>query len=485
MSEVLVRREGMLIGATSLDAADGSRFESVDPATETIVASLPRAGSADVDVAVGTARTVFDGEWSRVGPVDRQRMIQRLADLVMRHADELAQLDSLEMGMPLSRSRRMVSASAAFLEWYAATARTIRGHTIENSRQAEMMSYTLRQPVGVVGAITPWNTPLPMMIWKLGPVLATGSTLVHKPAEQASLSALMVARLCLEAGVPPGVVNVITGDGSTGSALARHPGVDKVAFTGSVRTGQEIVRASAENFKRLTLELGGKSPNIVFADANLDLAAAGAAVSIFGNSGQVCVAGSRLLVQRPVYADFLQRLSEIASKIVVGDPFAEATEMGPLASESQLRRVTRYVDEGVRDGATLVTGGRRPIGARYARGYFVEPTIFGDVTDQMTISQEEIFGPVLAATPFDSADEAITSANSTPYGLAGYVWTENLRTAHDVARRLRAGTVSVNSVGNLDGAVPTGGWGMSGYGKELGLEQLDEYLETKAVWLSR
>lgn len=473
----------MFVDGEAREAFDGARFESIDPATEAVVASLPQASSEDVDAAVAAARRAFEGPWSRVGPGERQRMLERLAELLVQHGEELAQLDSLEMGAPLSGARRFVAVSAEYLEWYAAAARTIRGQTIENSRPAEMMSYTLRQPVGVVGAITPWNSPLLMMIWKLGAVLATGSTLVHKPAEWASLSALRVARLCLDAGVPSGVVNVITGDGRTGAALASHDDVDKVAFTGSVSTGQEIIRASAGNVKRLTLELGGKSPNIVFADADLDRAVAGAAMSIFGNSGQVCTAGSRLLVHRSVYEEFLDRLKERARSIVVGDPRADTTEMGPVASHSQMERVMRYVDEGEQAGATLVTGGGRPAGCK--RGYFVEPTIFSDVTDQMTIAQDEIFGPVLAATPFDSTDEAIASANSTRYGLASYVWTENLRTAHEVSTRIRAGKVSINSLGLLDGAVPVGGWGMSGYGKELGFEQLDEYLATKAVWVAR
>lgn len=478
-----VRHESMVVAGEAREASDGARFDSIDPATEAVVGSLPQATRGDVDAAVDAARVALEGAWSRVGPADRQRMIHRLGELLLDHTEELAQLDSLEMGTPLVRTRRLVPAAVAFLEWYAAAARTIRGHTIENSRQSEMLSYTLRQPVGVVGAITPWNSPLLMMVWKLGPVLATGSTLVHKPAEWSSLSAILVARLCLEAGIPPGVVNVITGDGRTGAELASHPGVDKLAFTGSIETGREIIRASAGNIKRLTLELGGKSPNIVFEDANLEVAAAAAAASIFGNSGQICTAASRLLVQRSVYEEFLERVRSHAEKVVVGHPADESTDMGPVASQSQLDRVMRYVDEGQRAGAALVTGGGRPAGR--SCGYFVEPTVFRDVTDDMSIAQDEIFGPVLAAAPFDSADEAVASANSTRYALAAYVWTESLRTAHDVSGRLRAGTVSVNSVGNLDGAMPIGGWGMSGYGKELGLEQLEEYLATKGVWIAR
>ena len=315
--------------AARREASGGTLFDSVNPATEEVVATLPEATADDVDTAVRSARTAFEGDWRKTGPADRQRMIAALAGLVRDNAEELATLDSVEMGMPLSRSRRLIASSAAFLDWYAAAARTIRGATIENSRPAEMISYTVREPVGVVGAITPWNTPVAMMTWKLGPVLATGSTLVHKPAEYSSLSAIHIAALCREAGVPDGVVNVITGNGQAGAALARHRGVDKVAFTGSVSTGQRIIEASASNIKRLTLELGGKSPSIIFADADLEQGAAGAALSIFGNSGQVCVAGSRVLVQRPVYDEFIQRLAELARKLVVGDPMGEQTDMGP------------------------------------------------------------------------------------------------------------------------------------------------------------
>jgi len=484
MSEPSVIHRGMLVDGAVRDAASGERFESINPATEAVVATLPKAGAEDVDAAVAAAQRALEGSWRRTGPGDRQRMILKLAELISANAEELARLDSIEMGMPITRTRRLVGASIGFLEWYAAAARTIRGHTIENLRPAEMISYSVREPVGVVGAITPWNTPLPMMIWKLGPVLATGCTLVHKPAEYASLSALRVGELCLEAGIPPGVVNVITGDGTTGAVLAEHRGVHKVAFTGSIATGQAVIRASAGNIKRLTLELGGKSPNIIFADADLDQAAAGAAVSIFGNSGQVCVAGSRLLVQRKVYDEVLDRIRRIAEALVVGDPLNDATEMGPVASRSQFDRVMGYIEAGVREGASVVTGGR-PAHVDGLRGYFIAPTIFGGVQDHMVIAREEIFGPVLAATPFDTVEEALASANSTDYGLSSYVWTNDLRTAHRCIAGLRAGTVQVNSVGNLDPAVPIGGVGMSGYGRELGLEQLDEYLETKSVWISR
>ncbi|MDN3480647.1 aldehyde dehydrogenase family protein [Arthrobacter sp. APC 3897] len=475
---------GMRIGNDERDSSDGFRFQSINPSDGTVVATLPESTESDVDLAVSTARAALDGEWSRTGPADRQRMLLNLADLIRANRDELARLDSLEMGMPITRSRNSVDSAAAHLEWYAAMTRTISGRTIENNRPTERFSYTLREPVGVVGAITPWNVPLTMMAWKLGPVIATGSVLVHKPAEYSSLSSLRVSELCLEAGIPAGVVNVITGGRVAGAALAEHLDVDKVAFTGSVKTGQAIIRASAGNIKRLTLELGGKSPNVVFADANLEAAALAAVQSIFGNSGQICTAGSRLLVERSIQDEFVERIREITSSLVVGDPLNQSTDMGPVASQSQLERVLSYIHTGGEQGATLISGGEQLTDGDLREGCFVTPTIFGNVSNEMAIAQEEIFGPVLSVTPFDTIDEAVQSANSTQYGLSGYVWTEKLRTAHEMTQRLKLGTVHVNS-SNIDPAVPIGGRKMSGYGKELGSEQLEEYLETKTVWIAQ
>ena len=470
---------GAFIGGEWIETGESS-YDSINPATGARVATLIEATDESIDQAVRSARAAFEGQWAKTGPADRQRMLLRLAQLLRDDQENLARLDSAEMGMPVTRSRRLVEASAGFLEWYASAARGIRGSTIENNRPGDLISYTVREPVGVVGAITPWNTPLPMAIWKLGPAIASGCTLVLKPAQEASLSALRLAELSMEAGIPAGVFNVVPGGGAAGAALAGHLDVDKLCFTGSVQTGQAIIRASAGNVKRLSLELGGKSPNIIFDDADLESAAAAAAVSIFGNSGQVCVAGSRLLVQRGVYNEVLERVSEHAGRLVMGDPLDERTELGPVASNSQLDRVMSYIHAGLEEGADLLLGG----GTR-TPGFFVEPTIFSNAAPDMTIVQEEIFGPVLTATPFDDAEEAIRIGNATRYGLSGYVWTRDLSTANAVVSGLRTGTVQVNTAGNLDPAVPVGGYGMSGYGKELGVEQIDGYLETKAVWVAR
>jgi aldehyde dehydrogenase (NAD+) len=473
----------LLIGSSWVEASSGEARETRNPATGEVIAAVADGSAADVDRAVTAARAAFEGPWSKWTPYDRQRALLQLADLVESNYDELSLLDTLDMGAPWSRTR-ISRRNVGLLHWYAAQAVNIRGETIPSSLPGDAFSYTTREPVGVVGAIIPWNAPITSVAWKLGPVLATGCTAVLKPAEQASLSSLRFAELVLEAGFPPGVVNVVTGRGSVaGAALAAHPDVDKISFTGSHSTGQEVVRASAVNMKRLTLELGGKSPNIVFDDADLELAIPGAATAIFANCGQVCSAGSRLFVQRKIYDDVVEGVARIAAGIRVGNGVDPATEMGPLVSDEQRDRVVSYLDLGRSEGATVVTGGKPMAGPGLEGGYFVAPTVFNDVHGGMRIANEEIFGPVVVAIPFDDIDDVAALANATPFGLASGVWTRDIGRAQAMTRRIRAGTVWVNTWQAMDPAVPFGGWKLSGYGRESGTEQLEGYLNTKTVWI--
>ncbi len=401
-----------------------------------------------------------------------------------KNVDDLAFLDSVDVGLPISRSRGAVQGASNNLLGYAAAARWIRGATIENSVSPDMFTYTRKEPVGVVAAIIPWNSPVNTMIGKIGPALAAGCTVILKPAEQSPLSALRVGELCVEAGVPRGVVNVLTGYGDVGAALASHPDVDKVSFTGSVETGQAIIRASAGNMKRLTLELGGKSPDIVFADADLDLAVPSAAMAAFQLTGQFCAAGSRLFVERTIYDEFLDRVVQYGQKLVLGDPLVTETELGPIVSEEQLSKVLGYVASGKEEGAELVAGGSRLTDAPYSAGYYLPPTVFAGANNKMKIAREEIFGPVISAIPFDTLDEALSLSNTTDYGLASGVWARDLRKAHHLAARLQSGMVWVNTYGNYDKAVPFGGYKMSGLGLENGSEGIEQYLRTKCVWIN-
>jgi aldehyde dehydrogenase (NAD+) len=473
----------LLINGQFVEAAEGSSFEVVNPSTGRTVATVARATAVDIDAAVASARSAFEGAWSTWKPYDRQRALVRLAELVEADFDELSLLDSLSMGAPWVRtrnSRRPVS----LLHWYAAQAVNIRGETISNSVIADVTSYTLKQPVGVVAGIIPWNGPIPASIWKLGPVLATGCTLVLKPAEEAPLAALRLGELCLEAGIPPGVINVVPGGAAAGAALAEHPDVDKVAFTGSMAAGQSIIRASAGNLKRLTLELGGKSPDIVFDDADLTKAVAGAAMGIFGNSGQVCSAGARLFVQRGIYEEFLERLTEFTQSIVVGDACDPTTQMGPVVSERQLNRVLGYIESGRRDGATTVTGGARISDGALGSGFYIAPTVFDGVSDDMAIAREEIFGPVVVALPFEDEAEAVRRANATEFGLGSGIWTQDVSRTHRMMSAIKAGSVWVNGYQAMDPAVPFGGQKASGYGSESGVQQIDAYLSVKSVWIN-
>lgn len=474
----------LLIGGRWQDALSGETFEATNPATGELLARVAKGSSSEVDLAVAAARKAFEGEWGRVKPFDRQQILLRLADLVEQNFDDLAMLDTLDMGAPYSKTRLNRRRILSLLRYYAGMATQVCGETIENSMPGNFLTYTMREPIGVVGAIIPWNLPLTMAVWKIGPALAAGCTVILKPAEQASLTALRLAELAVEAGVPNGVLNVVTGYGDVGAALVDHRGVDKIAFTGSTDTGQHIIRASAGNIKRLSLELGGKSPNIVLADADLDKAVPGAAMAVFANAGQICTAGSRLFVERKIYPEFVARVAEFALKLRVGNGLDLDVDMGPVVSREQFERVNRYVAWGSEDGASILAGGAPLTGGGLEAGNFIAPTVFSDVEDHMRVACDEIFGPVICAIPFDDLDEVVRRANETPYGLTSGVWTANLSKAHRLAKAMRAGTVWLNCYNAADPGVPFGGTKMSGYGRESGREHINEYLSTKAVWVN-
>jgi aldehyde dehydrogenase (NAD+) len=474
----------MLIDGKWVAAASGKTFPSINPATGEVLVQVAEGDRVDIDRAVAAARRAFEGPWSKWKPFERQQLLLKIADLVERHFDDLALLDTLDMGAPISRTRGGRRRVLGMLRYYAGMATAIHGETIENSLPGEYVSFTLKEPVGVVGAIIPWNGPLAAVVWKVGPALATGCTIVLKPAEEAPLTALRLGELFLEAGVPEGVINVVPGYGETaGAALAAHPDVDKVAFTGSHLTGQKIIQASAGNLKRVSLELGGKSPDIVFADADLETTVPGAALAVFSNSGQICSAGTRLFVERKVYDEFVGRVAEFGQRLKVGPGVDPDVQIGPLVSEQQLERVTGYLQTGKREGARAVSGGDRILEGELSKGYFVPPTVFADVKDEMAIAREEIFGPVISAIPFTDVDEVVRRANATTFGLGSGVWTRDVSKAHRLAKGIRAGSVWVNCYQAMDPAVPFGGYKMSGYGRESGLQQLDEYLNVKAVWI--
>ncbi|MDB5066150.1 MAG: NAD-dependent aldehyde dehydrogenase [Chloroflexi bacterium] len=472
----------LFIGGKWVDAASGETFTTPNPATGEALATVASGGAEDIDRAVKAARTAFEGPWSHITPSERGRIVWRIGDLILEHLEEFAQLESLDNGKPLGVARVAdVPLAADLFHYMAGWATKLEGNTIPISVPyapgAQFHAYTLREPVGVVGQIIPWNFPLLMAAWKLGPALATGNCIVLKPAEQTPLSALLLARLIQEAGVPDGVLNVVTGFGETaGAALAAHDDVDKVAFTGSTEVGKLIVKAAAGNLKKVSLELGGKSPNVVFADAD-DAAIAGAASAIFFNHGQCCCAGSLLYVERSRFDDVVNGVADIAKSIKLGDGMAADTEMGPLVSDEQLRRVTGYLDAGRADGAEIVTGGSRS----GERGYFFEPTVITNTRPNMSIVKEEIFGPVVVAEPFQSLDEIALVANDTVYGLGAGVWTKDVSKAHAMAKKIRSGTVWINTYNIFDAALPFGGYKQSGWGREMGHDVLNNYLETKAV----
>lgn len=469
----------LLINNEWVNSVSDRRFETINPATGEIICEVAEADAADVDKAVQAARNAFNnGEWSKMSATRRGQLLYKLADLIEQNIDELARLETLDNGKPLSDSLNGdLPAVIACYRYYAGWADKVQGKTIPIN--GPYFCYTRHEPVGVVGQIIPWNFPLLMQAWKLGPALATGNTVVMKTAEQTPLSALRVGELIIEAGFPPGVVNILSGYGPTaGAAISRHMDIDKVAFTGSTEVGHLIMEAAAKsNLKRVTLELGGKSPNIVFADADMDQAIEGSHFGLFFNQGQCCCAGSRVFVEEKCYDEFVAKSVERAKQRMVGNPFDANTEQGPQVDKEQFNKVMSYIESGMREGAQMLCGGNQ-VGDR---GYFIQPTVFADVRDDMKIAQEEIFGPVMSIIKFKEIDEVIQRANNTIYGLAAAVWTKDITKAHAIANKVRAGTVWVNCYDVFDPAAPFGGFKQSGMGRELGEYGLQQYTEVKTV----
>jgi phenylacetaldehyde dehydrogenase len=484
VASFLEKPRQMLINGRWVDAVSGKTFPTYEPSTGEVLAKVAEGDHADIDLAVKAARKAFEtGPWRKMTASERGRLIWKLADLIESHLEEFAYLESLDNGKPLTIARAAdVPLAVDLFRYMAGWATKIEGNTIPISVPytpgAKYLTYTLREPIGVVGQIIPWNFPLLMAAWKLGPALATGCTIVLKPAEQTPLSALRLGDLILEAGFPEGVVNIVPGYGETaGAALAAHMDVDKVAFTGSTEVGKLIVQGAVGNLKKVSLELGGKSPNVIFKDADLDTAIPGAASAIFFNHGQCCCAGSRLYVEKPVFDKVVDGIAEQAKKIRLGPGLDPATQMGPLVSEEQLKRVCGYLEAGLSEGAKAVTGGQKAPG----KGYFVEPTVLVNAREDMKVVQEEIFGPVVAAMPFSDPEEMVPRANDNIYGLAAGVWTKDISKAHRTAEHLNAGTVWINCYNIFDAALPFGGYKQSGWGREMGHEVLNNYTQTKAV----
>jgi acyl-CoA reductase-like NAD-dependent aldehyde dehydrogenase len=473
----------LFINGEFRDAEGGATFVSINPATEEPIADVAAAGVEDVDAAVAAAREAYEtGPWATMPARERGRIIWRIGDLLRDHLEEVAIVETLDNGKPIFESQYVdIPMVADVFQYYAGWADKVHGEVIPVSGKA--LDYTLREPLGVVAAIVPWNFPLLLASWKIAPALATGNTVIVKPASNTSLSALKLAELASEAGLPPGVLNVVTGSGSVvGNALVEHRGVDKIAFTGATSTGQGILRSSADTLKKITLELGGKSPNVVLADADLDAAVKGATIGIFYGKGEVCAAGSRLFVEESIAEEFIDKVVERTERMVPADPMDPKTRMGAIVSRGQMESVLGYVEAGKSQGARLRTGGdRAEVGD--GKGYFVRPAVFDKVDNDMTIAREEIFGPVLAAITFKDEEDAIAQANDTPYGLAAAVWSRDIARAHRVARRLQAGTVWVNTYNRYDAAAPFGGYKESGYGRELGVHALEHYTQVKNVWV--
>jgi aldehyde dehydrogenase (NAD+) len=481
VEKFLQGKKKLFINGEFVESASGKTFDTPNPATGETLATVYEAGPEDIDRAVKAARKAFDeGKWSKMSASSRSRLMYKLADLMEEHKDALAQLETLDNGKPIREtSGADIPLAIEHMRYYAGWSTKITGQTIPVS--GPFFNYTRHEAVGVVGQIIPWNFPLLMSMWKMGAALATGCTIVLKPAEQTPLSVLYLAELASEAGFPPGVINIVPGFGETaGQPLVDHPLVDKIAFTGSTEVGKSIMSRASQSLKRVTLELGGKSPNIILPDADLTKAIPGALNGVMFNQGQVCCAGSRVFIQRKHFDNVVADMASHAKSIKQGAGLDDQTQMGPLVSVEQQNRVLRYIEKGVSEGAELLTGGKKP----RDEGYFVEPTIFADVNDDMTIAKEEIFGPVIAALPFDDLDEVVKRANSSEYGLAAGLWTRDVANAHYIASKLRAGTVWVNCYNVFDAASPFGGYKQSGIGREMGSYALNNYTEVKSVWIS-
>jgi acyl-CoA reductase-like NAD-dependent aldehyde dehydrogenase len=476
-----LKRYRMLVGG---EWVEGERtFQSSSPTTGAAWAEIPEAGADGVERAVAAARAAFEGDaWSSLTATARGTLLLRLADIIDLHAERLAEVESLDNGKLLRETTGQAKALSRWYRFYGGLADKLEG-TLPAMDMPTVLSYISREPVGVVAAIAAWNSPLMLASWKIAPALAAGNTVVAKPSEFTSASLLELAELFEQAGFPAGVLNVVTGAAETGAALTSHPGVDHISFTGGADTGRAIARSAAENLVPLTLELGGKSPNIVFDDADLDAAVVGVLAGIFGATGQTCIAGSRLLVQSSIAQELTTRLIERAEQIVLGDPAAPDTQMGPIATPGQLERIQAHVDGAVRDGATVLTGGGRSEDPALAAGLFFRPTILGDVSPDAAIAREEVFGPVLVVIPFEDEDDAVRIANSTPYQLAAGVWSRDIKRAHRVTKRLTSGTVWVNMYRGASPLMPNGGSGESGYGRENGLQAIYEFTRSKSVWI--
>ena len=479
--EVKIKPGKLFIDGKWVDSVSGKTFDTLNPATEEVITSIAEGDSADIDLAVTAARKAFeDGPWGKTDARERGRILLRVMDLIEKNKDELALLETLDNGKPISETTNAdLPLVIDCLLYYAGWADKFHGETIPV--RGEFFNYTLREPVGVVGQIIPWNFPLLMAAWKIAPAIACGNTVVLKPAEQTPLTALRLGEICQEAGLPDGVLNIVPGYGPTaGAALAEHMDVDKIAFTGEYTTGRIIMQAASKNLKRVSLELGGKSPNIVFADSDIDSAVAGAMTGIFFNQGEVCCAGSRLFLERSIHDEFVDKLSSRASSLSVGNPEDAGTQMGAQVSKEQFDKILGYIDTGKQEGAKLVTGGERC----GEKGYFIRPTIFDAVDNNMKIAREEIFGPVVSAITFDDVDDMVRQSNLSIYGLAAAVWTRDIKKAHRLARDLKAGTIWINTYNSFDAASPFGGFKQSGFGRELGVHALELYTQVKSVWIN-